>query len=260
MSLTLGSLAPFGRPTGGQANFPIPAKPAHLLYLHELPQRIRGVVDGTVVADTEAARMLHETRMLPQWYLPREDVVGDLEASDTSTHCPFKGDARYWHLRVGDRLVPDAFWEYAQPLPDCPPIAGLLAPDLGKLTSWMEEDEPVVGHPRDPFHRVDLRRSSRPVIVRLDGRVVARTRSPLAVHETGLPTRWYLPIGDVEAGLLVRSTTTTTCPYKGVAAYWSAGDVADAAWGYPEPLAGAERLVDLVCFAEGERITLEVGR
>lgn len=263
MTLTLGSMAPFGRPTGGHANFEIPAKPAHLLYLHLLPQCIRGEINGVQIAKTSSARMLHETRMLPRWYLPRQDVAGDLlVASDTTTHCPFKGDARYWNVRVGDQLIVDAFWEYPDPLPDAPPLAGLLAPDLDKLPSWWEEDEEVIGHPKDPFHRVDLRRSSRTVTVRAGGAVIASTTSPLAVDETGLPTQWYVPTSDVEAGVLTPSETTTVCPYKGNASYWNVRsgdtDVADAAWGYPTPLPGAERLAGHVCFAAGDDLTVDV--
>lgn len=263
MSLTLGSMAPFGRPTGGHANFEIPAKPAHLLYLHLLPQRIRGEVDGVAIAETSAARMLHETRMLPQWYLPREDVVaGVLEPSDTTTHCPFKGDARYWNVRVGEQMITDAFWEYPQPLAEAPPLAGLLGPNLDKLPRWWEEDEQVVGHPRDPFHRVDLRRSSRKVTIRAGGEIVASTTSPLAVIETGLPIQWYLPSSDVDDGILSPSETSSICPYKGIASYWHVGSggsaVPDAVWGYPEPLAGAERLAGHVCFVAGDEIVVDV--
>ncbi|MDQ6838603.1 MAG: DUF427 domain-containing protein [Actinomycetota bacterium] len=263
MSLTLGSVAPFGRPTGGHANFQIPAKPAHLLYLHELPQRIRGEFAGTMIAESSSARMLHETRMLPRWYLPRGDVAVDLlEPSDTSTHCPFKGDARYWNLRVGEDLVADAFWEYPEPLPDSPPLADLLAPDMDKLTAWWEEDEELVGHPKDPFHRVDLRRSSRTVTVSLGGAVVASTHHPLAVDETGFPTRWYVPIADVDAGSLTPTETSTICPYKGSASYWRlrgrSGQVVDAAWGYDDPRPGMERLAGHVCFAASHDVTVDV--
>lgn len=263
MSLTLGSIAPFGRPTGGHANFEIPAKPAHLLYLHLLPQRIRGEVAGAEIASTTSARMLHETRMLPRWYLPRSDVaVGLLEPSETSTHCPFKGDARYWNLRVGDSVVSDAFWEYPEPLPDAPPLADLLAPDLEKLTSWWEEDEKVLGHPKDPFHRVDPRRSSRTVTISVNGAVVASTHRPLAVDETGLPTQWYIPVADLDDGLLTPTETSTVCPYKGRARYRSVrasgGPIVDGAWGYEHSQEGMERLAGHVCFVPGDAITVEV--
>lgn len=265
MSLTLGSIAPFGRPTGGHPNFTIPARPAHLLYLHDLPQRVRGEVDGTMIADTTSARMLHETRMLPRWYLPRSDVaVERLEPSDTTTHCPFKGDARYWNVRVGDRLIADAFWEYPEPLPEAPPLLDLLAPDLDKLPCWWEEDEEVIGHPRDPFHRVDLRRSSRHVTVTAAGAALGSTAQPLAVHETGFPTRWYVPVADVDTERLTPSAHTTVCPYKGRASYWNLDGgpgpaVTAAAWVYEDPLPGAERLAGHLCFDDSQgQISVQV--
>jgi uncharacterized protein (DUF427 family) len=240
MSLTLGSIAPLGRPTGGRLNFGIPDQPAHLLYHHELPQRIRGLVAGETVVDTTAATMLHETRMLPRWYLPRTDVRTDLlVSSETTSHCPFKGDAIYWHVRVGDTVIDDAFWEYPEPLAEMSSLAGLLSPYVEKFDRWLEEDEEVHGHPKDPFHRVDVRRSSRQVTVRAAGEVVATTTRALALHETGFPTRWYLRPEDLSEVTLTPTDTATVCPCKGTASYWTltAGDRSwpDAMWSYLTP-------------------------
>ncbi|HZD66833.1 MAG TPA: DUF427 domain-containing protein, partial [Acidimicrobiales bacterium] len=203
MSLTLGSIAPLGRPTGGALNIALPHRPRHLLYLHAHLPRVRGQLGGATVVDTTDARLLHETGLLPRWYVPRSDVADDLlEASGTTTHCPFKGDARYWHLRIGERLVEDAFWEYPDPLADAPPLAGLVSPDTAKFDRWLEEDEEVLGHLRDPFHRVDARRSSRRVTVRAEGEILAQSDRPVAVCETGLPIRWYLPLDDLRPEVL----------------------------------------------------------
>lgn len=264
MALTLGSIAPLGRPTGGTLNIPVPDTPAHLLYLHALPQRIRGEVGGERVVDTTGARMLHETRLLPRWYLPLADVRSDLlEPSDTTTHCPFKGDARYWNLRVGDRVVTDAFWEYPVPGPGCPDLTGLVSPYLEKFDRWWEEDEELLGHPRDPFHRVDARPSSARVVVRAGGEEVASSERPVAVFETGLPVRWYVPLEDVRQDLLVPSDTTTICPYKGVATYWSVqmpdGRLDDAVWTYRDPLPEALATRGFVSFL-GEGIEVDATR
>jgi uncharacterized protein (DUF427 family) len=253
MSLTLGSIAPFGRPTGGQLNIEIPATPAHLLYLHPVATRVRGLVDGVTVVDTVAARMLHETRLLPRWYVPMSDVRADLlEPSTTSTHCPFKGDARYWHLRLGAHLIEDAFWEYPEPQPGALDLTGLVSPYLDRWGTWLEEDEEIVGHPRDPFHRVDILRSARSVTVRVGATVVARSARAVAVTETGLPIRWYLPVEDVEEGVLTATATSTVCPYKGTASYWSVdagtGPLVDAAWAYDKPLPEATGLEGRVSF------------
>lgn len=263
MSLTIGSIAPLGRPRGGELNVNIPEQPAHLLFLHPLEKRIRGEVGGRTVLDTTSAYMLHETALLPRWYFPREAVSGRLEASDTTSYCPFKGQASYWNLRVGDRVVADAFWEYPDPLPGAPRLAGLVSPYTEKLDRWWEEEEEMIGHPRDPFHRVDARRSSARVTVKLGGQAVAETTKPVAVFETGLPVRWYVPFDDVAEGVLEESDTHTVCPYKGEASYWHvvAGGqrIADGAWAYPEPLVEAEPALGCVSFL-GEGIEVEVTR
>lgn len=262
--MTRGSIAPFARPAGGALNVELPDQPAHFLYLHDVDSRIRGDLDGVTVADTVGGRMLHETGLLPRWYLPRADVREDLlEPSATVTHCPFKGDARYWHLRLGDRVVEDAFWEYPAPLPGCPDLRGLLSPYLDHWGRWLEEDDEVVGHPRDPFHRVDILPSSREVTVSAAGAVVARSRRSLAVTETGMPVRWYLPAEDVDASVLEASDTHTVCPYKGTASYWSlkAGEhlLTDVVWSYEEPLAPAAALAGRRSFL-GDGIEVVVSR
>ena len=241
MSLTMG-IGPLARPSAGQLNADLwSVAPAHALFLHPVNQRIRGLLDGQTVVDTTGAQMLHETGLLPRWYLPSADVTeGVLTPSDTTTHCPFKGDASYWHLTVGDRRVDDAAWSYPSPLDGCPDISALVSFDFGTLDTWLVEEEQAIGHPRDPFHRVDARRSSRHVVVRVAGDVVAETSAPVAVFETGLPVRWYVPAADVRTELLTPSDTTTVCPYKGVATYETVviggQRYEDVVWQYAEPL------------------------
>ncbi len=220
MSLTMGP-GPLAHANRGRFNTDLSAAPAHLLYLHGVPQRIRGVVAGEVVVDTERAVLLHESALLPQWYVPREDVRTDLlTPTATSTHCPFKGDAAYWTLTVGDRVVEDAVWAYPEPVDAVPELAGLMAFFFDRVDAWYEEDELVFGsHPRDPFHRVDTRRSSRQVTVTVGGTELVTTDRAVALYETGLPTRWYLPREAVDPALLIASNRRSECPYKGVASY-----------------------------------------
>ncbi|WP_206330634.1 DUF427 domain-containing protein [Modestobacter sp. KNN46-3] len=190
MSLTLGT-GPLARPSAGRLNADLwSVAPAHALFLHPLEERIRGVIGGQTVADTTGAVMLHETGLMPRWYLPEADLApGLLRPSDTRTTCPFKGEARYWHLEADGRRVEDAAWSYPDPVDGCPPLAGLVSFYFEKLDTWLVEDDEQIGHPRDPFHRVDARRSSRQVTIRIDGQVVAETRAPVAVVETGMPVR-----------------------------------------------------------------------
>src|SRR4051794_29634648 len=108
MSLTLGS-GPFNRRRAGSFNFDIDASaPAHVLYLEPVPQRVRAVFAGETVVDTRAAKVLYESNIPGQWYIPAQDIREDLlRPTATSTHCPFKGDASYWTLTVGERTEPD---------------------------------------------------------------------------------------------------------------------------------------------------------
>ena len=116
-------------------------------------------------------------------------------------------------------------------------------------------------HPRGPHHRVDVCHSSRHIRVSRDNVVLADTRRPLALFETGMPTRWYIPAGDVSFAHLVRSPTRTQCPYKGVADYFSVrvGDetVPDLAWRYLAPVAECRRLQQHVCFFS-ERVDIVI--
>ncbi|GGP60847.1 hypothetical protein GCM10010278_42470 [Streptomyces melanogenes] len=105
--------------------------------------------------------------------------------------------------------------------------------------------------PYDPDHLVSAEAAGegalRVRVVR-DGQVLADSTRPLLVHEDGLPVRYYLPPEDVRLDLLSPSDTRTTCPYKGVAAYWSLPDAPDIAWAYHEPLAAVTLIKDHLCF------------
>lgn len=129
-----------------------------------------------------------------------------------------------------------------------PALDGYVLVDWDAVDRWLEEDEEVVGHPRDPFHRVDVRRSSRHVVVELDGTVVADTRRPVLLFETGLPVRHYIERADVRLDLLAPSDRRTTCAYKGHASYFSAPGHPNIAWTYEEPLPDAEQIRGLIAF------------
>ncbi len=223
------------------------------LELVALHQRIRARFGGRVVADTRAATLLREAGHLPVLYLPRGDVAPDaLAPSATSTRCPRKGDARYWHLRAGERIVEDAVWAYPEPLAGVEPLAAYVAFRFEALDAWFEEDEPLEPHPRDPYHRIDALRSGRHVHVELAGETLADTRRPVMLLETDLPPRYYLPLTDTALERLRPSRTRTACPYKGHARYHhveAGGQLhRDVAWSYPFPRSAASRLADLVSF------------
>jgi uncharacterized protein (DUF427 family) len=247
MGLTMGT-GPFGKQPAGTFNFePDPPK-HHALYLEPSPRRVRGVIGGETVVDSLDVKLLHETGHLPVWYFPRSDVRFDLlEATEHTTHCPFKGDARYWSIRAGGKLAENKVWGYPELINDCPDILDHVAFYWDAVDHWYEEDEEVFVHPRDPYHRVDIVPSSRAVKVSLDGVVLAESTRPMAVFETNLPTRWYLPKEDI-VGEYEATERRTSCPYKGTATYWTVGGNESIAWSYENPIPAAEALRGLVAF------------
>jgi uncharacterized protein (DUF427 family) len=258
MSLTFG-IAPLAGKPGGAFNFDLSGAPAHRIFFHDYPRRLRALVGDRVVLDTVAGKLLHETGLLPVLYVPLEDFDDELlERTDHTTHCPFKGDASYWSVRAGDTVVDNAVWAYEEPLPDASWLKGYGALYWNKATAWFAEEERVFAHLRDPFHRVDVLDSSRPVTVRVDGRVVARSDRPKLLFETGLPARAYVPRSDIAPGALEDSETRAVCPYKGESRYLSVAGVEDAAWTYAAPLPDAIKIEGHVCFDE-EKVAVELG-
>ena len=217
------------------------------------PRRVRVVCGGVTVADSTSVLLVHETRHLPVYYFPVADVRMDLLAPTGQTkQDSYKGDNVMLTLSVGDRVVEDSAWLIEKPSGAVPQLAGHVAFYWSKMDSWYEEDDEVYVHPRDPYHRVDVLNSSRHVRVVVLGEIVAESVRPRVLFETGLPTRYYLPVADVRPGVLVPSETTSQCPYKGVASYYSVrvGDTIaqDLAWFYRFPTPECLKIQDLLCF------------
>jgi uncharacterized protein (DUF427 family) len=165
--------------------------------------------------------MLYEHGRLPIYMFPRAEVRTDLLLpSEHQTESANKGPARWSDLRLGERLVAAAAWEYPAPPPGAPPLAGLIAFRWDALEEWFEEDEPAIVHARDPYHRVDVLDTSRHVRISLDDKLLATSNRGRVIFETALPPRWYVPRQDVRAELL-DSETRTGCAYKGFASYYS---------------------------------------
>lgn len=121
-------------------------------------------------------------------------------------------------------------------------------------TEWFAEDEKLLGgHPKDPYKRIEILPSSREVRIEIDGTVVARSSNNMFLHETLLPTRYYLASTSiVDWSLLAKSETTTFCPYKGQASYYHVhvGDrvVEDVVWYYVYPTHESAMIQGRLCF------------
>jgi uncharacterized protein (DUF427 family) len=244
--------------------------------LHELRvapsgRRVRGYAGDAVVVDTDDALLVWEpTRVVPVYAVPPGALAGELAADGPPlAEVPAGGPAQRGpqhfeqHTTPGRPLVLTAGGRRVRAFaPDDPALGGRVLLDFAGLDRWLEEEDPVVSHPRDPWHRVDVRHSTRTVQVSVDGVVVAESSRPRLLFETGLPVRTYLPPEDVRTDLLRPSGTTTACAYKGIAAYWSlelpgGRRVPDVVWGYREPLPEAVDVAGLLCFFD-EQVDVEV--
>ena len=211
---------PFGHAPEGRFNFEAPRRGVQ--YFEPLPRRIRAVVAGRTVADSSRVMLLHEQFNQPAYCFVAEDVLLD-------------------ELRERGAFV------YEDGL-----AQGFVGIPWDAVDTWLEEDEEVIGHVRDPYHRLELRDTSRPVTIALDGETLCETASALALFEASLPPRWYVPREDVRAELAPAADLRTACAYKGWADYYDVrvGDRLEPvlAWYYPEPLRGMERIDGRVCF------------
>jgi uncharacterized protein (DUF427 family) len=102
------------------------------------------VFKGTTVAESDRPVLLDETGLPTRYYLPREDVRTDLlRATSFETTCPFKGQASYWTLQVGDDVLDGVVWSYETPIPGAEGITGLMCfyPDRVDMSVGSREDQ-----------------------------------------------------------------------------------------------------------------------
>ena len=214
MSLTTGRGPLSGRPAG---RFSVPV-PDDVVYVEPFRRRVRGVVAGRTLVDSDRALLVHRPGAPPSYAFPLADVAD------------------------GAPVDPE------------PEASGHVRVPWDAVDEWYEEDEKVHGHPRNPYHRVDCVRTRRRLRVEVAGATLVDTDDTLGVYETALEPRLYVRRALVRADLLVPSPTTTYCPYKGTASYWSArvGDVTvdDVAWSYEDPLPESLPLAGMLAFDE----------
>lgn len=236
-----------------QQRVPIHGDPGHWVHVSESPRHVRVMFGGQTIADSKRAKLVREAEVLPAYYFPKEDVRTDLLVSSRHvSRCPVKGEASYWSVQAGERRAENAVWSYTTPLSEVASLKDHFAFDWPKMDKWMEEDEEIFKHARDPFKRVDALPSRRHVRVVIDGQTVAETRRPTLVFETNHPVRYYISQQDVRMDMLAPSATTSRCPYKGAASYWTVklGDESfkDLVWGYMEPILECPKIKGLLCF------------
>ncbi|WP_413248535.1 DUF427 domain-containing protein [Sinomonas flava] len=233
-------------------------------------KRLRAKLGDALVLDSQRAVVLWEPdRYLPVHAVPADDVVARLEPdpspgavpperpgppSSPFPFAPHTADGEPLAVRVGGTLVPGAAFRLADP-----DLAGYVAFDTDAF-SWFEEEEPILGHPRDPFSRIDVRASKAHVRVLLGGVVLADSASTARLFEGRLPPRSYFHPDDIRWEHLVPDPLRTVCPYKGVAKYWAApglGDGRPVAWSYGPYFPEMLQIQDRIAFFD-ERVDVEV--
>lgn len=210
------------------------------------PRWVRVKFGGEVVADSKRCLLVrhYAPGSLPTYYFPKEDVkVSFLHATNVDSR------QRWFDITTSNKVASACAWEVTNENSE---LNGYVTFVWNDMDAWYEEAEEIFVHARDPYKRVDVLNSSRHVRVELDGQVLAETKSPQLLFETGLPVRYYIPRTDVSLHRLVPTELTTRCPYKGIAEYWSV-QVNDnvhenLAWSYPEPLAECAKVKQNLCF------------
>lgn len=247
------------------------------LRFHPLQTRLRARLGEELVVDSTAGMIIWEPkRVVPVYGAPVDDLICELEPAEAPGDAPASTSAigdgppvltpavPFTHhstagtpfdvRTAGGATAPGAAFR-----PDEPELAHLVFLDFVPFRWWEEETESV-GHPRDPFHRIDVRRSSRQVEVALEGRTLASSERAMILTETSLPPRFYFPREDISQDLLEPSDHKTTCAYKGHADHLTAtyADDGDSiAWVYEEPLHDAGDVAGMVAFYN-ERVDVAV--
>jgi uncharacterized protein (DUF427 family) len=265
LSWQQGPLAP-----GSVGRFLVPGPlPERMLFAEPLRRRMR-VRFGTVwIADSEDVVLLHEPGRYPVAYFPLDDVTdGVLNATGHTTRHRDLGPTTWYTVRAGTGDRQRAAYRHVE-LPD---HAGELRDRVAfawrAMDAFYEEDERIVGHAADSYHRIDIRQTSRHLTVHHEGRVIADTTRPLALYESGFAPRWYVPRDDTDGSGLVPAQGQTFCPYKGLCSYFDVQGAQRAAWSYEDAWTDVRRISGLVSFEpdkvevhlDGARLRLEPGQ
>jgi uncharacterized protein (DUF427 family) len=227
-------------------------------------KRVRAMLATETVVDSTRALLVWEPRrVVPTYAVPVADIAAELQpAPGTGAEAAgilHPGIPFAVHTAAGEPVSIGALTGAGFRFADAA-LAGHVALDFSAFDEWYEEDERIAGHPRDPFSRVDVRRSARPIRIELDGELLAETTRARLLYETHVPTRFYLPREDVRVAL-EPSDLHTYCPYKGEASYWSfdlGGQRREnLVWSYEHPLPDAAAITGLVAFWD-ERVDVFV--
>lgn len=242
--------------------------PERLLYAEPLRRRMRVLFGGNWTADSEDVLLLFEPGRYPVAYFSEVDVTpGTLEHAYTTRH-PHLGPTFWYTVRAGDRSSDRGAWQYTELPGYAHELRGRVAFAWPAIDAFYEEDERIVGHAADSYHWIDIRQSSRKLVVRHRDRIIADTKRPLVLYESGFAPRWYVLRADIDESALTPVEHQTFCPSKGLCTYYDIGDAHLAAWSYRDAYAQVGRISDLISFEpdivsvqlDGAQLRLEPGQ
>jgi uncharacterized protein (DUF427 family) len=225
--------------------------PERLLFSEPLRRRMRVRLAGEWIADSEDVTLLHEPARYPVAYFPLRDIrTGVLVEESKRTQHRDLGKTQWFSVQVGDKVAPHAAWQHSALPKYAATLEGRVAFAWRAMDAFYEEDERIVGHAADAYHRIDIRRTSRHLVVRSNDQVIADTRRPLALFESGFAPRWYIPREDVNGAALSPNPLQTFCPYKGLASYYNVGERQQVAWSYTQAWREVARISNFLSFEQ----------
>ena len=112
-------------------------------------KRVRAYLGGWLVADSTHPVLVWEKPYYPTYYVPIADVRADLVPSGDVSRSPSRGDGTVYGVRVTGAMAPGAAIRYLDsPIEE---LRDLVRLDWDAMSEWLEEDEVVYTHPRDPY-------------------------------------------------------------------------------------------------------------
>ncbi len=194
-----------------------------MTYVEPYRKRVQATANGHTVVDSERVVLVHRTGRPPTYAFPAADVHGVVAA----------------------------------PLPE---LDGYVVVSWSSVDAWFEEGERTFGI-RNPYHRIDCVRAGRRLRVVVSDVCILDTTDTVSLYETSLDPKLYVDRSHVAGVELIASETTTYCPYKGTASYWTAvvGDtrIDDIAWSYEDPTPESSAIAGLLSFY-AEKATVEM--
>jgi uncharacterized protein (DUF427 family) len=204
---------------------------------------------GIWIADSEDVLLLFEPGHYPMAYFPEDDVSPNtLQRSEYTTRHPDLGLTSWFTVRAGEKTAQRGAWQHIDLPVHASELESRVAFAWPAMDAFYEEDERILGHAADSYHRIDIRQTSRRLVIRHHDRIIADTKRPLVLYESGFAPRWYVERADVDESALTPVEHQTFCPYKGLCSYYDIGDARLAAWSYLDAYPQVGRISGMLSF------------